>query len=61
MSKEQQPQHPIIIQPNDELRLTITGAEYAAIDAAVKKLPYEVAAPLLAKLEQQIIAQKENA
>ena len=51
----------ITIHPNDELRLTITGAEYAAIDAAVKKLPYEIAAPLLAKLEQQIIAQKENA
>ena len=51
----------ITIQPNDEFQLTITGADYAAIDAAVKKLPYEIAAPLLAKLEKQIIAQKENA
>lgn len=50
----------ITIQPNDELQLTITGADYAAIDAAIKKLPYEVAAPLLAKLEQQIIKQLDN-
>ena len=48
----------ITIQPNDEFTITITGADYAAIDAAIKKLPYEVAAPLLAKLEQQIIEQK---
>lgn len=50
----------ITIQPTDELSLVITGADYAAIDAAVKKLPYEVAAPLLAKLEQQIIKQIDN-
>lgn len=47
----------ITIQPTDEFNITITGADYAAIDAAIKKLPYEVAAPLLAKLEHQIIEQ----
>lgn len=53
-------QQQITIQPTDVFTIEITGADYAAIDAAIKKLPYEVAAPLLAKLEQQIIIQIEK-
>ena len=47
----------ITIKPTDEFTVKISGADYAAIDAAIKKLPYEVAAPLLASFEKQIIEQ----
>lgn len=50
----------ITIKLNDEFNITITGDDYITIDAGIKKLPYEIAAPLLVKLEQQIVEQQSK-